>query len=976
MNSKTINSSVRVNYCLAVEPTQVNEPAPYHLHFRLHPKTQALPFEPFLTLLRREYADRSQQLADVLSNTCLSLRLQRLVKAWVLEQPLDDLEPTNPAEYQFEQNAIRQALYEIIQLAFNDTEQRILIENAEYLPVSSSKLLQRINSSANARLHIDLLLQPMALKDWWPEDQIQRQLKHCFLTSSRTGTAQTPSALQISIGQRLHQVDQLLYWAAKLYCGGELRQLVTHSALNELAHSEDQRVQRLCQSVRATSFMGRDEEAARLLGSLEQVDLSAVKDDLIPEVFETRYLAQVWCHHYAEAHAIARNYAHWCRHYGTEKQLAYSQYLVFFTACFIGNYRYHSDTESLQRQLHQLGWYNLYHCLRSNLWFDHQYLITHSDQLIQHCQAAMEYAQQQKNEIAASYSAHHLCIVHQHSGNLDEALNYINIAIEKSRALFSRTDTYNCLNGKAYLLTLMGRFADAVVAVEQAFDLVLAEGNFEQICTTLYNAAFAALLSGHFNAAIKLIDDIFSIMQMRGLNRTRFRTTYDMRTLQAIAILFAGEVPLAQAVYQISEPDKPKTMESRLMHDLMMTINQFTNQHSDPLDDQFTQLLKDYSDLSIPVLPLFIQRVQWRLYGQLYGTDHQYSRQVQLSAIEKAKPSIRDLAVDWFQTTQRPSMPLDKRFEALKAIQSTQREAQIDLLRTENALLNIALELESGTFHCQSPDDLFAECLTQLHKLAPIVDAEIISGNPEPDAAQQLPGAMGLDGRYSGHQFRFTCGETPKVLKVTFDAATEAYNDQLIEWLGRLTDQLQRASESILQRNLSEKMAYHDHLTGLGNRAAFEQFFAEQRLTSGDVLTVAFIDLNRFKTINDLYGHLAGDAILQSFARHLTHSIRESDLAFRIGGDEFFVVFWNARNDDVQQVMEQKLLSFFTRSRRVSDPHQHLYPKIGCSIGLLEIESEQGGPIDRRAIIHQADALMYRAKQQYTSTIESDRLKL
>jgi diguanylate cyclase (GGDEF)-like protein len=87
--------------------------------------------------------------------------------------------------------------------------------------------------------------------------------------------------------------------------------------------------------------------------------------------------------------------------------------------------------------------------------------------------------------------------------------------------------------------------------------------------------------------------------------------------------------------------------------------------------------------------------------------------------------------------------------------------------------------------------------------------------------------------------------------------------------------------------------AQRDALTQLGNRAAFEHHLAAESaraLRYGRVLTVALLDLDGFKQINDTHGHAAGDRALQQFTQLLKATLRQSDQAFRYGGDEFAVL--------------------------------------------------------------------------------------
>src|SRR5882672_7143963 len=120
-----------------------------------------------------------------------------------------------------------------------------------------------------------------------------------------------------------------------------------------------------------------------------------------------------------------------------------------------------------------------------------------------------------------------------------------------------------------------------------------------------------------------------------------------------------------------------------------------------------------------------------------------------------------------------------------------------------------------------------------------------------------------------------------------------------------------------LRRQLADKqdhsqilrnMAMADQLTGLYNRR-----FAEQRLAAevsrssrkGHPLTVVVFDLNNFKMINDKYGHPAGDMVLRKFASHISHAIRATDFAARMGGDEFLLVLPECSLKQLQLVLSR-----------------------------------------------------------------------
>ena len=139
------------------------------------------------------------------------------------------------------------------------------------------------------------------------------------------------------------------------------------------------------------------------------------------------------------------------------------------------------------------------------------------------------------------------------------------------------------------------------------------------------------------------------------------------------------------------------------------------------------------------------------------------------------------------------------------------------------------------------------------------------------------------------------------VLIIVFNVYT-IYQQVLIK---RLRRQLaEKHGHSEILRNL----AMVDPLTGLYNRR-----FAMQRLSSevarserrGHPLTVLTLDLNDFKQINDMHGHPAGDQVLQEFAAHLNRVIRGSDLAVRLGGDEFLVLLPECTLEQLELVLER-----------------------------------------------------------------------
>ncbi len=137
-------------------------------------------------------------------------------------------------------------------------------------------------------------------------------------------------------------------------------------------------------------------------------------------------------------------------------------------------------------------------------------------------------------------------------------------------------------------------------------------------------------------------------------------------------------------------------------------------------------------------------------------------------------------------------------------------------------------------------------------------------------------------------------------------------HDRVIKWFDGRDVKIQIATD-VTERKIMEQQLYynanHDCLTGLANRLLFYERLKQELATAeqnSSKLGLVFIDLNKFKPVNDQHGHDVGDLLLQEVARRLLSSVREEDLVARIGGDEFILLLPGIEsNDDVMQVTDK-----------------------------------------------------------------------
>jgi diguanylate cyclase (GGDEF)-like protein len=182
--------------------------------------------------------------------------------------------------------------------------------------------------------------------------------------------------------------------------------------------------------------------------------------------------------------------------------------------------------------------------------------------------------------------------------------------------------------------------------------------------------------------------------------------------------------------------------------------------------------------------------------------------------------------------------------------------------------------------------------------------------------------------------------------------------------LGRMSGQLvrsrQRESEAKLKHaERIEYLAYHDGLTALPNRSLFNKLLSQaisQAHRSTKPLAVAFIDLDRFKQINDTLGHEAGDQLLKEVASRLKLCLRESDIVARLGGDEFVVMLTELGDEKYAATVAQKIIT------AIAEPFVLLGQefRVTASIGISTYPHDG---TDAQTLTKNADVAMYQAKE-------------
>lgn len=165
------------------------------------------------------------------------------------------------------------------------------------------------------------------------------------------------------------------------------------------------------------------------------------------------------------------------------------------------------------------------------------------------------------------------------------------------------------------------------------------------------------------------------------------------------------------------------------------------------------------------------------------------------------------------------------------------------------------------------------------------------------------------------------------------------------------------AVEHLTLKHDLAQLARFDPLTGLANRLLLREAFQTNRLIAraGDRLAIHYLDLDGFKSINDRYGHPAGDKVLVEVARRLRSIVRADDVTCRLGGDEFILLQSAVQHHDQAELLARRVIKQLSESYLIDDIEMQISVSVGVAMA-----PEFGEDLER--LIACADAALYRSK--------------
>jgi diguanylate cyclase (GGDEF)-like protein/PAS domain S-box-containing protein len=374
------------------------------------------------------------------------------------------------------------------------------------------------------------------------------------------------------------------------------------------------------------------------------------------------------------------------------------------------------------------------------------------------------------------------------------------------------------------------------------------------------------------------------------------------------------------------------------------------------------------------------------LLGPQSDRDHLDQVRQALSGLEPVRVELvnyrKDGTAYWVDVNFVPIMDEKDEFTHWVAVQreTTHRRRAEDLERDRNRVLELVARNE--------PLDVVLTQLAQMmERQCPDLQCSVLllrNGQLEPEAGAKLPGDVlsafqALNdhnqpasqlaiyremppGPQLGATWSVPILSGSGVVLGAFAISCGVSRKPAEEELGLIGKASRLAAIAIEQKQLTDKLAHqahHDTLTGLPNRALFEerlQSAVAQAHTRGWHVAVLFVDLDRFKQVNDTLGHPAGDALLQQVAQRLGGCLRRTDTLARMGGDEFTILLTELRDPQYSVNVAQKLLDAL-KTPILVDGHE-LFVTASIGISAYPRDGRDAATLQRNA-----DSAMYRAKE-------------
>ncbi|MGY6275686.1 diguanylate cyclase domain-containing protein [Methylomonas sp. MgM2] len=283
-----------------------------------------------------------------------------------------------------------------------------------------------------------------------------------------------------------------------------------------------------------------------------------------------------------------------------------------------------------------------------------------------------------------------------------------------------------------------------------------------------------------------------------------------------------------------------------------------------------------------------------------------------------------------------------------------QAEQQLKLAATVFSASSDGILITDAVMHIVSVNQALCKMTGyDEHELLGKPPTMLQSGYTSHNEYEQMWQSLNDSGQWQGELFDRKKSGALLPVRVSINRITNAGNE-LTHYVAILSDISQRKAEEAQLRHI----AYHDPLTGLANRVLFDDMLdraIQLAMRNHSKFAVLFLDLDKFKPVNDVFGHKVGDQLLKLVAQRLVRTVRNTDTVTRLGGDEFVVLLeavstYEKVEKTLKHIIDAICMPYYIDENNVN---------IGVSAG-ISIFPDHG--TDAKTLLHHADVAMYDIK--------------
>ncbi|MEX1214002.1 diguanylate cyclase [Saccharospirillum sp.] len=604
--------------------------------------------------------------------------------------------------------------------------------------------------------------------------------------------------------------------------------------------------------------------------------------------------------------------------------------------------------------------------------------------------AGLSQARVQKNDIATVKLTEAMAFLQTKTHRFSRAHRLLELALGRCTRMASPRHEASLYNGLGIIQMRMGRIEEARDTFLYTLHKLQTVAHYNEIAVTLHNLSWVYLISGNVQESLRLLSTAIRLCRIRGFVTIPFYTLDDLILQQALYRFYLGHSVLAQHTLQ---DFRQRPVQPSVWGTLLLTC----------LKLHFARAEADYYGVKT-----LVNKLQASLETHLDVPDTLINLAWYAAGPDSMPSSLKPAnQIQWMQPHEPDTPPMpSSNIDVMSVLRAAGLEGELEQIqqrvRDTRLLSHLSAQTNAATDTlklvetlCQQLKahldcDYVAIELTQqpfmndtlITRGLPVLDAERLH---QALALQRLTRGrllirmnnLDLDGIDTGYVciFRIALPHHDFGDMVLMTRNPSGFEESVLRTASILAGQLAAA----IQRLIHEKELHHlsstDMLTGLMNRQALyprlEEELARGRRNPDYRFTLAFLDLDNFKYLNDNYGHNLGDQVLRGFAQLLKEHTRTEDLAARLGGDEFVILFPNEQGKAVQQLAQRILEDFSTPVRCQAflqrfTGQEFNWPEgqqLGCSVGIIEVQGEQAPRLVDQ-LLNLADQAMYEAKSR------------